>query len=45
MLTVFEDNGDVIPAPSSVEQLKDIVNQGASLVLIEVDTEEYRKAV
>ena len=45
MLTVFEDNGDVIPAPSSVEQLKDIVNQGASLVFIEVDTEEYRKAV
>ena len=45
MLTVFEDNGDVIPAPSSVEQLKGKVPEGASLVLIEVDTDEYRKEV
>lgn len=45
MLTVFEDNGHVITAPSSLEQLKDKVPQGASLVLIEVDTDEYRKAV
>lgn len=43
MLSYMEDKQNTIPDPSSVEQLKDKVPQGASLVLIEVDTDEYRK--
>ena len=40
MLTLFEDEGDPIPAASPASAIQ--VPEGASLVLIEVDTDQYR---
>lgn len=40
MLTVMEDDGEVIPAPTLAKDI--VVPEGASLVLIEVDTDKYR---
>ncbi|ANB59517.1 type II toxin-antitoxin system HicB family antitoxin [Anoxybacteroides amylolyticum] len=39
MLDYMEDVGEDIPAASSVEKLKDILPNGASLVNIEIDTD------
>ena len=43
LLSVMEDDGDHIPAPSKAEDIK--LPEGASLVLITVDTDEFREAV
>ncbi|KGA98117.1 antitoxin HicB [Alkalihalobacillus alcalophilus ATCC 27647 = CGMCC 1.3604] len=43
MLTDYEDDGKQLPPASPVTALK--APEGASLVLIEVNTDEYRKAV
>lgn len=43
MLTDYEDDGKQLPPPSPVTALA--VPDGASLVLIEVNTNKFRKAV
>lgn len=43
MLTEYEDKGKVIPPASSVTAVKH--TEGANLVLIEADTDEYRNVV
>jgi antitoxin HicB len=43
LLSVMEDDGDHIPAPSKAEDIE--LPDGASLVLITVDTDDYREPV
>ncbi|EMI11502.1 type II toxin-antitoxin system HicB family antitoxin [Anoxybacillus gonensis] len=43
MLSYHEEKGDVIPAPSKAEDIE--LPDGASLVLITVDTDDFREAV
>ncbi|HWJ79466.1 MAG TPA: type II toxin-antitoxin system HicB family antitoxin [Niallia sp.] len=43
VLTDMEDSGDYIPVSSKAKDIK--LLEGASLVLIEVDTEKYRETV
>lgn len=40
MLVMMEEDGDTIPKPSSRLRLRRKVPQGASLILVEVDTSE-----
>jgi antitoxin HicB len=40
LLSVMEEDGDEIPAPSKAEDIK--IPEGASLVLITVDTDKFR---
>lgn len=44
MLSVMEEDGDEIPPPSSADKLKEKVSEGGSLVLVEVETEQYTQA-
>lgn len=41
MLSFHEDEGDDIPAPSNLENIK--LYDGASLILITVDTDDFRE--
>jgi antitoxin HicB len=43
MLSYHEEKGDVIPAPSKAEDIE--LPDGASLVLITVNTDNFREAV
>jgi antitoxin HicB len=40
LLSVMEDNGEPIPAPSKAKEIE--LPEGASLVLITVNTDEFR---
>lgn len=43
MLAIMEEDGDVIPAPSLAKDIE--VPEGANLVLIDVETDNFREAV
>ncbi|WP_336638212.1 hypothetical protein [Lysinibacillus fusiformis] len=45
LLSVLEEKGKTIPTPSALDQLKAKLGEGASLVLVEVDTDNYKEAV
>lgn len=41
MLAIMEEDGEDIPAPSPVKAIE--VPEGASLILVEVNTDEYKE--
>ncbi|MGG4390470.1 type II toxin-antitoxin system HicB family antitoxin [Priestia megaterium] len=44
-LLVSEEDNDDIPAPSPVKTIQADMPEGASLILIEVNTDDFREAV
>ncbi|MGE6629590.1 type II toxin-antitoxin system HicB family antitoxin [Bacillus sp. NPDC077027] len=44
MLSAMEEDGDEIPLPSSADKLKEQLTEGGSLVLVEVETDQYNQA-